>query len=92
MNDTISEKKELNVINNTSLPNNIIDNVSFSRRQDGLCLLRFYTNLPEGRFEQFRAFFQEQNLKEILDLLSKMLDYYPEKKKSKKIKSADTKH
>ncbi|MCI5137997.1 MAG: hypothetical protein D3922_06195 [Candidatus Electrothrix sp. AR1] len=62
---------------NASLPNVLIDKIQTVRRGDNLCMMRFFTALPEGAFEQSRIVVPEQLIRNFLDSTCKTFDYYP---------------
>ena len=48
-------------------------------REDGICLLRMSTELPEGVFEQSRVFVNRTLLERLMNGMAEALDYYPER-------------
>lgn len=67
---------------NQNLQNIWIDIVNVAIREDGVCILRFFSNLPEGAFEQSRVVTNIKTLKSLADVLCSNLNYYPSKKSS----------
>jgi hypothetical protein len=59
--------------NNASLPTYWIDSVMFNRREDGITLMRCYTNLPEGHLEQARLLLSVDHLKKIQKAIGDIL-------------------
>ncbi|MCK5680433.1 hypothetical protein KAI46_06435 [bacterium] len=81
----VPSKNTIHFHPNHGLPNSWIDNFNLGVRDDGVCLLRFATSLPEGHFEQSRILTSKDKLKMFADLICNTLDYFPVKeKKSKK--------
>lgn len=83
----ISIKKEKNIQpivfnKNTNLPNIWIDSFTLAKRNDDICMLRFFTHLPEGHFEQSRIITSKQNLEILVDKLCSALKYSPKIKKT----------
>jgi hypothetical protein len=70
----IAEQQPVALNNDPGLQNNWIDNMTISAREDGVCMLRFYTNLPEGTFEKARVFVSRDHLKNIAAALNQILD------------------
>ena len=73
---------------NTNLPNIWIDTFHLAVRDDNVCVLRFYANLPEGQFEQARVVTTMDHLKKISDLIQTSIDIHgkeetPEEKPKK---------
>lgn len=64
---------------NLDLPNIWVDNMGIGIRDDGVCILRFSTQLPEGHFEQTRVLTKRRNLEIMIESLCGALDYYPKK-------------
>ncbi len=54
-----------------------VDAVFHSSRKDGINLLRFTTNLPEGPTEQVRLMLTQRDLKNIINILCSSSGYYP---------------
>lgn len=61
------------LLSDPGLPNNWIDRVQISARGDGICLLRFFTDLPEGVFEKTRIFMSLAQLKNMGDAINQVL-------------------
>lgn len=57
------DNEDNNLINNPNIENNWIDMVAIQTRNDSVCLLRFYTNLPEGSVEKVRVVMSRDHLK-----------------------------
>lgn len=76
------DKKILELMANQNLQNIWIDIVNVAIREDGVCILRFFSNLPEGAFEQSRVVTNIKTLKSLADVLCSNLNYYPSKKSS----------
>jgi len=45
-------------------------------------MLRFFTDLPEGKFEQSRIMTSKTQLKAFVDMLCLSMNYYPASKKN----------
>ncbi len=78
-------KKDQNIMQpklntNPTLPNLWVDSLNVASREDNICVLRFFTSLPEGFFEQVRVMTDKQKLKKFVDALCNTLNYYPTKK------------
>ena len=65
---------------NPALPNLWVDSLNVASREDNVCVLRFFTSLPEGFFEQVRVMTDKQKLKQFIDALCSTINYYPTKK------------
>ena len=76
---------------NTSLPNLFVDDIRVSTRNDNIATMNFFSDTPEGKFEQTRVITKKERLKVFIDALCKHTDYYPaqpvqEKEEEKKKK------
>ena len=76
---TEPQKKQPNLHFNSTLPNLWIDSMSLAVREDNICVLRFFTMLPEGVFEQSRIMTDKNKLRGIADAICSSLNYYPTK-------------
>ena len=56
-----------------------IDNILVAAREDDICLMRFFTAIPEGVFEKARFMTNKEQLKDFISTLCQVLDYYPTK-------------
>ncbi len=65
---------------NPTLPNLWVDSLNVASREDNICVLRFFSSLPEGIFEQTRVMTDNQKLKKFVDAICNTLNYYPTKK------------
>ncbi len=74
-----SKPKQPALTANNSLPCIWVDNVNIGKREDNICLLRFFSTLPEGSFEQTRFFTDTEKLKVFIDAICHSIDYYPVK-------------
>ena len=84
--------KEIPVHLNNNLPSLWIDMVNVAIREDDICMLRSFTNTPEGYFEQSRITTHKDIMKNLVDVLCSNLNYYPKEKVTKaKKKSKATK-
>ncbi|MCI5121097.1 MAG: hypothetical protein D3908_07910 [Candidatus Electrothrix sp. AUS4] len=87
------EKKEkgksepVTLHSNASLPNVLIDKIHTLRRDDNLCMLRFFSSLPEGIFEQSRILVPDQLIRNFLDTTCKSYNYYPKPEEEIRSKS-----
>lgn len=81
---TTTAQVSINV--NPELPNLWVDGLNVSAREDNIYVVRFFTSLPEGVFEQTRVITHKEKLKKFVDALSENLDYYPTKKTKPKTK------
>ena len=62
---------------NNNLPSLFVDDIRVSVRNDGLVLLNFFADSPEGKFEQTRVVVTEQRLKSFIDSMCARTGYYP---------------
>lgn len=54
-----------------------IDFFSVTIRNDDRCLLRLFSALPEGIYEQYRVMTHNDNCKSLIDTLCASINYYP---------------
>jgi len=80
--DPQPEAVELHI--DTSLKNIWVDNLHLAVRDDGVCVARFSTNLPEGLFEQLRFMTSRSKLEEFVEIFCATMNYYPEQKSAPK--------
>jgi len=73
---------------NENLSTLFVDVLAINKREDGMYYLRFATNLPEGWKEQARMIIPEGNLKQMLNALCSLCDYYPVKSVKKESNSS----
>lgn len=73
--DTTKKPIELNA--NPSIPTVFIDAIQTLRRSDDHCILRLFTGLPEGSFEQSRMILTKKNFLEFLENSCKLFNHYP---------------
>lgn len=87
------KQKKDDILNiNTSLPNLFVDDIRISMRNDNIATVNFFSDTPEGKFEQTRVITKKERLKVFIDALCKQTGYYPtppveekaEEKKKKK--------
>ena len=76
---------------NNALPNLFVDDIRVSTRNDNIATMNFFSDTPEGKFEQTRVITKKERLKVFIDALCKHTDYYPtqpveEKEEEKKKK------
>ena len=71
------EKEKIPLYVNNALPNYFVDNMRISARDDGNCVISFFTGLAEGSFEQTRIITPTDRLKAFVDLICKQVDHYP---------------
>ena len=72
------EKKKDEILNiNSSLPNLFVDDIRVSTRNDNIATMNFFSDTPEGKFEQTRVVTKKERLKVFIDALCKHTDYYP---------------
>jgi len=75
---------------NHDLPTLYVDNCAVSHRGDGMNYLSFATNTPNTPVrvvEQARLIVDDDSLKEILDVMCRSVDYFPEKPTKKRRRS-----
>lgn len=87
--DKTKERGNVNI--DTSLPSLFVDDLRISIRSDDLVIVNFFSDTPEGKFEQTRIVTQKERLKMFIETLCKYTDYYPaapvaEKEEEKKKK------
>lgn len=76
--DTDSEQKKIEVLCSAETPTQFSDRVMVNRRSDGLFLLRWLFQMPEGQHvEGSRIVVAGDHLKRIVDVLCKLCQYYP---------------
>jgi hypothetical protein len=74
------KQKKDGVLNiNNGLPNLFVDDIRISIRNDNIATLNFFSDSPEGKFEQTRVTTRKERLKVFIDALCKHTDYYPKK-------------
>ena len=64
---------------NNSLPNFFVDDIRVSIRNDNIATLNFFSDSPEGKFEQTRVSTKKERLKVFIEVLCRHSDYYPTK-------------
>ena len=69
---------------NDSLPVLHIDNVFISYRDDNIVFLNLTTGLPDGNIEQARIMIRDDDLKDVISDICKVIKYYPEKPSGKR--------
>lgn len=82
--------KGIELIPNHGLGTPWVDVFNVSLREDGQVLVRFFTQLPEGVFEQSRIMTNKDQLKTLVDSICDGLGHYPVKKKEKKKKTPES--
>jgi len=71
------DKKVIEIHTNEALPTLFVDNLTITKRADGMYFIRFTTALPEGWKEQSRMMIPKDSLVAMLDVLCKQCDYFP---------------
>lgn len=79
-----SQQKVVELHIDSSLRSIWVDNLHMAVREDGVCVIRLSTNLPEGIFEQLRFMTNKSQLEEFVEILCSTMNYYPTKEKAKK--------
>ncbi len=69
---------------NNHLPNLFVDDIRVSIRNDNIATLNFFSDSPEGKFEQTRVTTRKERLKAFIDVLCRYTDYYPTKSAEEK--------
>ncbi|MCG6930205.1 MAG: hypothetical protein LJE64_06570 [Desulfofustis sp.] len=69
---------------NNSLPNLFVDDIRVSIRNDNIATLNFFSDSPEGKFEQTRVTAKKERLKVFIDALCRHTGYYPVKPSEEK--------
>jgi hypothetical protein len=64
---------------NNNLPNLFVDDIRVSVRNDNIATLNFFSDSPEGKFEQTRVTTKKEWLKVFIEVLCRHTDYYPTK-------------
>lgn len=64
---------------NNSLPNLFVDDIRVSIRNDNIATLNFFSDSPEGKYEQTRVSTKNERLKVFIEVLCRHTDYYPTK-------------
>ena len=74
------KKRKDGVFNvNNSLPNLFVDDIRVSIRNDNIATLNFFSDSPEGKYEQTRVTTKKERLKGFIEILCRHTDYYPAK-------------
>lgn len=73
--DSTPKDTTLNI--NSSLPNLYVEDVRISIRNDDLVTINFFSDTPEGKFEQTRVITHKNRLKVFVDAMCKHTGYYP---------------
>jgi hypothetical protein len=77
--------KKAPVLNiNTSLPNLYVDDIRIAIRNDNLATINFFSDTPEGKFEQTRVITHKERVKVFIDSMCKHTGYYPVKQDEEK--------
>ena len=71
------KKRKDGVFNvNNSLPNLFVDDIRVSIRNDNIATLNFFSDSPEGKYEQTRVTTKKERLKGFIEILCRYTDYY----------------
>ena len=62
---------------NTSLPSLFVDDIRISIRNDNMACVNFFSDTPEGKFEQTRIVTKKERLIYFIDTLCRHTGYYP---------------
>jgi hypothetical protein len=82
----LTKSKHEKIILNNNLPTLHVDSFYLYSREDGKYFIRFVVATPDGEVEQTRIMIAEEDLKELINTLCDISEYYPIKpKKSKNI-------
>lgn len=74
------KKRKDGVLNiNNNLPNLFVDDIRVSIRNDNIATLNFFSDSPEGKYEQTRVSTQKERLNVFIEVLCRHADYYPTK-------------
>ena len=79
MNKEDKQKKASFLNINNNLPNLFVDDLRVSIRNDNIAMLNFFSDTPEGKFEQTRISTKKERLRIFIDSLCKQTGYYPSK-------------
>lgn len=71
-------------------PTTFSDIVHVATRSDDMVFLQFLSDTPNALVENFRTMMQKGQLKKLIDIVSKSIDYYPIKATSTKAKVPNT--
>ena len=77
--DTNIDPKVLRVLAKLNLPTLWADNILLQIRDDGVCLIRILSDLPEGMAEESRIMMKTDKLKKAITELCHKLQYFPKK-------------
>ena len=70
------KKRKDGVFNiNNSLPNLFVDDIRVSIRNDNIATLNFFSDSPEGKYEQTRETTKKERLKGLIEILCRHTDY-----------------
>jgi hypothetical protein len=83
------DKKVIEIHTNEALPALFVDNLTITKRADGMYFIRFTTALPEGWKEQSRMMIPGESLTRMLDVICKQCDYFPTKPQAKSNKNLE---
>ena len=62
---------------NSSLPSLFVDDIRISLRNDNMACVNFFSDTPEGKFEQTRIVTRKERLIYFIDALCRHTGYYP---------------
>ena len=62
---------------NTSLPSLFVDDIRISIRNDNMACVNFFSDTPEGKFEQTRIITKKEHLIYFIDALCRHTGYFP---------------
>ncbi len=75
--------KDKEIIRN-DLPTLYVDGITASHREDGINYVSLTTNTPDYTVEQVRLMIDDEHLQIMIDILCKIIDYFPEKPSKKR--------
>ena len=62
---------------NSRLPSLFVDDLRISLRNDNMACVNFFSDMPEGKFEQTRIVTRKERLLHFIDALCRHTGYYP---------------
>jgi len=79
----MNEKVEKETIYSQS-PTTVTDGVKVAHRSDGSFLIQFLSDIPEHFIEQHRTVMSHEGVTKLIDVLTMLANYYPDKPKNNK--------
>ena len=76
--ESSEDKAQVSVLTKLTTDTLYSDHLHINARNDGMYLLRFLVELPEGLVEQTRLMVSRDRLKTMLDVTCRYIEHYPE--------------